>query len=88
MNTNELTNLSEEKQERTFLCDYSYAGSRWSVEIVATSFEDAEARLRALSRGKVAGEVQAVIPMPITWIGRLKVAIGRLFVAKQPALPN
>jgi hypothetical protein len=68
MNTKVPTNFSEEK---TYLCDYSYAGSRWAVEIVATSFEDAEARLRALSRGTVAGEIKAIIPISPTWIDKL-----------------
>lgn len=63
--------LGNMPKEKTYLCDYSYAGSRWSIEIAATSFEDAEARLRALSKGQVAGEVKAVIPVGRAWISRL-----------------
>ena len=68
VNTNVPANSSGEK---TYLCDYSYEGTLWSVEIVASSFEDAEKRLQALSRGKVAGEVKVVIPLPTTWLTKV-----------------
>lgn len=77
-------NFSEEK---TYLCDYQYEGALWSVEIVASSFEDAERRLRALGRGKVAGEVQLVIPVPTKWTTRLVELVASIRnLAKQLSL--
>lgn len=54
--------------------EYQYEGSRWILEIWATSFEDAEARVRRLSYSKVLGELKASIPVPakpLSWIKRL-----------------
>ncbi len=50
---------------KTYLCSYVYEGKSWSVEIKATSFEDAENRLKALAKGKVEMEVVLTIPIPI-----------------------
>lgn len=67
---------------RNYLCEYSYQGSRWSIEIAASSLEDAEARLRQLAGGKVLGVTQAVIPVEFGWVARLSVFLrnaSRLF---------
>jgi hypothetical protein len=55
------------------LCDYQYDGHNWSIEIPATSFEDAHNRLEALSKGKIAGELKLSIPVSIktTWLNSL-----------------
>lgn len=79
VNTNVPANFSEEK---TYLCEYAYGESRWAVEISAHSYEEAEQKLRSLSRGKVLGEVKAVIPIPTTWstkvAARIKNTMNRL----------
>lgn len=50
-----------------YLCDYRYEGKIYSVEICATSFEDAEARRRALSHGKIIGVLKMSIPVNESW---------------------
>lgn len=60
-------------QSKTYLCSYDYNGEQWEIEIDATSFEDARARLSALYySGRVDGELieQIVIPklLPSKWV--------------------
>lgn len=62
-------------EEETYLCEYFYGGSRWSIDITANSYEEAEAKLRSLSRGKVIGVVKASIPAHLGWIAKLIVAV-------------
>ena len=52
---------------KTYLCDYRYEGNVYSVEICATSFEDAEARRKALSHGKIIGVLKMNIPVNESW---------------------
>lgn len=49
-----------------YLCEYEYQGYKWEAYIDATSFENAEARLRCLGRGKVLGGPVYTIPVPIS----------------------
>jgi len=58
----ELINSSEQKY---YLCEYRYEGERWSFEITAKSWEDAEARLTRMAYGNVVGEVEAVLPVQL-----------------------
>jgi hypothetical protein len=58
---------SDSNEYKDYLCEYVYGDSRWSITIKAQSFEDARARLKALSDGKVLGEVYAVIPAEFGW---------------------
>lgn len=46
----------------TFVCEYPFQGGVWLVEIKAASWEDAEARLKAMSSGVVKGRCGADIP--------------------------
>lgn len=66
---NNCTNFNEYK---VYLCDYQHQGHKWSVEISAVSFEDAEQRLKALKYGKIVGELKLSIPVPAkqSWIDR------------------
>jgi len=63
---------------KIYLCDYQYEDCKWSIEISATSFEDAEKRLKALRYGEVVGELKLSIPIPIkqTWMARLRKWLG------------
>jgi hypothetical protein len=65
---------------KTYLCSYIYEGKSWSVEIKAVSFEDAEKRLKALSRGKVDIELVATILIPIheKWTTKIKKYLTQL----------
>jgi hypothetical protein len=61
-------------EHKIYLCDYQYEGHKWSIEISATSFEDAKKRLNALRYGEVVGELKLSVPVPMgqTWLNRLK----------------
>ena len=48
---------------KTYLCDYCYKGEQYSVEIAATSFEEAEDRRRAIARGELVGELIMSVPV-------------------------
>lgn len=50
---------------RTYLCDYYYKGDKYSVDIPATSFEEAEERRRAIGRGEVVGELMMRVPVGV-----------------------
>lgn len=50
---------------KTYLCDYHYKGQKYSVEIKATSFEDAEERRIAIGRGEVVGELVMSVPVGV-----------------------
>ncbi|SHK23780.1 hypothetical protein SAMN02745194_04518 [Roseomonas rosea] len=58
---------------RPFEVHYGYLGRRWAIEIMATSFEDAEARVRALAFARLGGEIVLHVPVaPRTgWLNRL-----------------
>lgn len=56
---------------KDFLCDYQHGGRRWSVEIKATSLEDASRRLRAIgTTGQVRGIVHLTIKVAPDRFGR------------------
>ena len=48
---------------RTFECSYRYKGKFWALRIKATSFEDAKARLSAISFATVDGVDPIDIPV-------------------------
>ena len=48
-----------------YACEYEYQGHKWAAYIDASSFENAEARLRCLGRGTVLGGPVYTIPIPI-----------------------
>ena len=54
--------METEPKFQTYLIDYPHAGAFWSLEIKATSFEDAAARVRQLQYAKVAGELKFRLP--------------------------
>ena len=61
----------------THLIEYDYQGLTWMIEIQATSWSDAEARLKALRLGKVFGSDAFQVRIPKRdWL-----AIGVTFVA-------
>jgi hypothetical protein len=71
-------NCSNSSRYKIYLCDYQYNGHKWSIEIPATSFEDARKRLNALRCGEIVGELKLSIPVPIhlTWLTNLKKWFG------------
>ena len=49
------SNLFSSEGYDTYLCSYDYDGRRWSVDFPATSFHDAQKRLKAMAKGTVDG---------------------------------
>jgi hypothetical protein len=47
-----------------YLFEYRHDGSEWGIEIVATSPQDAQDRLKAISWAHYKGEIAAKIPAP------------------------
>jgi hypothetical protein len=72
--------LVNSNQSKIYLCEYRYEGIQYSIEIPAKSYEDATARLKYLSQGRVLGEVKAIIPYRIGWIAQLSVKIRNFFL--------
>jgi len=49
---------------KKFLCDYTYQGNIYSIEIIAESWDEAEERLKSLRfNGRVIGEKFLEIPL-------------------------
>ena len=53
----------EDEKFKIYLCNYRYEGKVYSIEICATSFEDAEARRKALNHGEIIGVLEMSIPV-------------------------
>lgn len=66
-------------QFKHYLVSYNYEGSRWNIEVPAASFDDAEARVRALSFAKVDGELFAKIPASVGFLAPLMAWLGNTF---------
>ena len=50
---------------KTYICEYNFEGSKWTVEIQAKSHEEAEARLRNVGYGQVLRKVKLQIQIPV-----------------------
>lgn len=55
---------SHDVKFRRYLFEYRHEGSEWGIEIMATSPQDAQERLKALSWARYKGTVAATIPVP------------------------
>lgn len=62
--------MAEDDGYKRYLCEYPFKGSKWSFEIYAQSFEDADARIRQMTLASVKGEVALKVGAP-NWFGRL-----------------
>jgi hypothetical protein len=51
-----------QRANKQFVCEYRFDGSKWSVEVWASTLEEAEMKLRAMGKGKVLGQLAATIP--------------------------
>lgn len=58
-----MTAISENDYRR-YLFEYRHDGSEWGIEIVATSPEDAQERIKALGWARYKGEIAATIHIP------------------------
>ena len=69
-----MTNQLYHSQEKEFTCEYQFDGETWGVSIYASSWEEAEKKLKAVSSGKVLGPVGANIYIPSnspSWLVKL-----------------
>lgn len=72
-----MTKQPEGEPWKVYLCDYQYEGYTWSVEIPATSFDDARKRLQAMQQGEIVGELKLSVFIPISQ-GWLELAKNRI----------
>jgi hypothetical protein len=61
----------DSSEQAYYLCEYSFEGDRYCLEIPAKSWKEAESRLRRISYGSVTGEIQAILPVQLGWLARL-----------------
>ena len=61
--SSEASGEASDEEFDIYLCNYRYKGKVYSIDICATSFEDAEARRKALSNGKIIGILKMSIPV-------------------------
>jgi hypothetical protein len=47
---------------KCFVCSYTFDGHKWGAEVWASTFEEAEMKLRAMASGTVDGILRGVIP--------------------------
>lgn len=50
-----------------FLFEYTYGGAEWIGEVWADDFDDAQQKVRAMSRGVVSGTAVAKVQIP-NWL--------------------
>jgi hypothetical protein len=53
-----------DKPYHRYLFEYRHDGRDWGIDVVATSPEDAKARLKALTWARYQGEIKAKITVP------------------------
>jgi hypothetical protein len=41
-----------------YMCVYTFKGQKWSIDIYAESWEEAEERLKAISKGTIEGKLK------------------------------
>lgn len=63
-------------KQKKYLCDYQYEGKTYCIEISASSWEDAQARLRQLGYGKVVGEIHLTLPVCFGWANKIASFFG------------
>lgn len=59
-----------EAEFKTYLFEYFHEGSKWQIEISATSLDDAQARINRLPWAKPVGELVARIPVGFGLLAR------------------
>lgn len=68
----------DSSEQEYYLCEYSFEGDRYSLEILAKSWSEAEAKLRRMSYGKVVGKIDMVMPVQAGWIAKTLVWLKNL----------
>jgi hypothetical protein len=78
MINNQYNSTTEKLKYYSFICDYKFAGSSWSIVLQATSYQEAKKRLTAISQGEVAGILKAEIPHQLGWLAKTWVFLAQL----------
>lgn len=67
---------------KRYLFEYFHEGSKWQIEIKATSLDDAQARINRLPWAKPVGELVATVPasmgplvMAVCWLKNLAATV-------------
>ena len=77
-----MTTPFDAKDMKWFTCRYPYAGHQWCLNIFALDFEDAEARMAAITLGKVDGILIMEIPARLGFGVKLVIWLRNLFRGK------
>jgi hypothetical protein len=77
--------MSQSPKYRTYLFEYFHEGSWWSVELPATSMDDAQARMNKMPLAKPVGELYANIPVRLGFAARAACVFRNFFAARQAA---
>ena len=72
-----------EVETKTFLVSYGHEGDRWTVELAAHDFDDAEARLAKLPFAKIDGELIAKVPASIGLVARLATVLRNALLMRR-----
>lgn len=65
-------------ETKLYMLEYPFEGGRYSIEVAATSWDDARAHLDAIKAwGRIGGEIHDIIPVRpgLGWLARLRVEI-------------
>lgn len=65
-------------EHKTFVCSYPFQGNEYTVDVIADSFEEAQAHVTALRYARVDGELilrEPVVPSPVSVIRLGRAAI-------------
>ena len=60
---------------KKYLFDYYHEGSNWGLEIIASSEDDARARVRQLQYAKLLGVIEMEIPAQFGFLAKATCAI-------------
>jgi hypothetical protein len=72
-------NRNSDDRVRPYLFSYGHDGARWQFEILATSPEDARARVSKLAYASYDGELIAKLPAHLGLAARMLVGVRNLF---------
>jgi len=72
-------NRNSDDRFRPYLFSYGHDGARWQFEIMATSPDDARARVSKLAYASYDGELIAKLPARLGLVARMLVGARNLF---------
>lgn len=73
-----------ERAMNLYTASYRYQGQQWCVEFRAESMEDADARLKAMTWGRVDGQIMAKVPAGFQMLANTIAWFGNVFGSRTP----